>query len=167
MIGIPPIENSGSTSLVGFGGNFFLDSNSTGIGPELQYGGAPVVTGEFGAWTPIGVEATATGYEVALQLAGSTQFTVWNTDGNGNVIGDSVGALSGNSPALEALELSFYQDLNGDGVIDSSTTVIEAKGDIHLTLNAMTQPASIDTGATLELTGADFLTSHSTVRRER
>ncbi len=155
VIGIPPIENSGSTSLVGFGGNFFLDSNSTGIGPELQYGGAPVVTGEFGAWTPIGVEATATGYEVALQLAGSTQFTVWNTDGNGNVIGDSVGALSANSPALEALELSFYQDLNGDGVINSSTTVIEAKGDIHLTLNAMTQPASIDTGATLELTGAN------------
>jgi hypothetical protein len=36
-----------------------------GSGPELEYSGAPVTSGEFGAWTPIGAEATSTVYELA------------------------------------------------------------------------------------------------------
>ena len=35
-------------------------------------------------------------------------------------------SVSGTSSALESLETSFHQDLNGDGVIGRSTTVIEA-----------------------------------------
>ena len=46
------IEALGSTSLVEVGNNFYLDSISSGTGPELKYSGAPVVPGQFGAWTP-------------------------------------------------------------------------------------------------------------------
>jgi hypothetical protein len=81
-------------------------------------------------------------------------YTVWTTDSSGNYIG-STGHLSGTSIALEPFETSFHQDLNGDGVIDTPTTVIEAAGSIVLTLSHMTQAATIDAGATLELTGAD------------
>jgi hypothetical protein len=56
------IESFGATKLVEAGNNYYLDSNSTGTGPELQYGGAPVVDGEFTGAAPIAVEATATGY---------------------------------------------------------------------------------------------------------
>ncbi len=89
MIGVPHsdvIEAFGSTSLVEVGNNFFLDSISAGTGPELKYGGAPFVAGQFGAWTPIGAEQTSTGYEVAWKVAGTDQYTIWDTDSNGNYV---------------------------------------------------------------------------------
>src|SRR5262249_40879776 len=92
-------------------------------GPELMYGGTPWSAGQWGGWTPIGVEATATGYEVALKLAGSNIYTVWNTDSNGNMTADSIGSVAGSSTTLEIAELSFHQDLNSDGVIGIPGTV--------------------------------------------
>jgi hypothetical protein len=44
-------------------------------------------------------------------------YTVWNTDSNGNFVSDTIGNVPGASGALEALETSFHQDLNSDGVI--------------------------------------------------
>ena len=68
------------------------------------------------AWSPIGAEKTATGYEVAWKVAGADQYTVWTTDNSGNYI-SNIGVVSGSSTALESLESSFHQDLNGDGQI--------------------------------------------------
>ena len=123
------IESFGSTSLVEVGNNFFLD-NSAGSGPELKYGSAAVMAGQFGTWTPIGAEQTATGYEVAWKIPGSDTYTVWTTDSNGNYISD-IGHVSGTSATLESLETSFHQDLNGDGVIGLGT-VIESFGSTSL-----------------------------------
>src|ERR1700694_4022812 len=117
------IEAVGSTKLVAVGNNYFLDSISTGAGPELQYAGAAVVSGQFGAWTPIGAEQTATGYEVAWKVAGADQYTVWNTGNNGDYISNTA-VVSGFSAALESLETSFHQDLNGDGVIGVPTSPV-------------------------------------------
>src|SRR5262249_24130269 len=78
------IESSGTTSLVAIGNNFFLNSISTGTGPSLKTGGAAVVAGQFGAWTPIGAEQTATGYLVAWKVPGTDQYSVWTTDSSGN-----------------------------------------------------------------------------------
>jgi hypothetical protein len=111
------IESLGSTSLVQTGNNYFLDSISTGTGPSLKYGGATVVAGQFGSWTPIGAEQTSTGYEVALHNTANGLYTVWNTDVSGNVTYAAIAAVAGTSTALESLEPSFHQDLNGDGVI--------------------------------------------------
>jgi 20S proteasome alpha/beta subunit len=140
VIGVTPtdmIESFGSTSLVQVGNNYYLDSNSTGIGPELEFGGAPVVTGEFvtssGTWTMIGVEQTSTGYEVAGNIPGTNEYSVWSTDSNGNYTGNYFLPGSGNSSALESLETSFHQDLNGDGVIGvAPTDVIESAGSTSL-----------------------------------
>ena len=79
------IEAHGSTSLVQVGSNYYLESISSGTGPELQYHGAagdrrPVQLG----WTPIGAEQTASGYDVAWKIAGANQYAVWSTDSNGN-----------------------------------------------------------------------------------
>ena len=127
------IESFGSTSLAEVGNNYFLD-NSAGSGPELKYGGAAVAAGQFGAWTPIGAEQTASGYEVAWKVPGADQYTVWTTDSSGNYLSNT-GTLSGTSSALESLETSFHQDLNGDGVIGfhaAPTTVIESFGSTSL-----------------------------------
>ncbi len=82
MIGVPTmvIESAGSTSLVQAGNNYFMDNISSGTGPELKLNGVAVVAGQFGGWTPIGAEQTATGYEVAWQIPGADQYLVWATD---------------------------------------------------------------------------------------
>ena len=75
------------------------------------------MAGQFGGWTPIGAEQTASGYDVAWKNPGAGQYTVWSTDSNGNYVSNIIGIVSGTSTALESLETTFHQDLNGDGVI--------------------------------------------------
>ena len=158
-IGAPTvtIEALGSTKLVEVGTNFFLDLISTGSGPTLKYGGAAVVANQFGAWAPIGAEQTATGYEVAWKIPGADQYTVWNTDSSGNYISNVVGVVSGTSAALESLETSFHQDLNGDGTIGAPTVTIEALGSTKLVevgTNFFLDLISTGSGPTLKYGGA-------------
>ena len=94
FIGLPYIEALGSTRLDQFGGNYYLDPVSGGTGPLLRYQGAAVVAGQFGSWTPIGAERTASGYEVAWKVAGANQYSIWNTDSNGNRV-SSADTLTG------------------------------------------------------------------------
>jgi hypothetical protein len=112
------IESSGATQLVQEDNHFFLlDSN--GNGPPLVFQSGLVFPGEFGAFTPIAAEKTTTGFEVAWK-SGTNTFSVWNTDASGNFTGEALagsGAAPGSDPALQALEPSFQQDLNGDGTI--------------------------------------------------
>ena len=110
------ILSNGVTSLTDIGNHYYL-YDSTGAGPSLKYGGSDYVSGEFGAWTPIGAEKTASGYEVAWENGSADQYTVWNTDSNGNSLANIFGAVSGSSTALVSLETSFHQDFNGDGQI--------------------------------------------------
>ena len=112
----PVIEANGSTYLTQVGDRFFLD-DSTGSGPSLKYAGADVVAGQFGQVAPIGAEQTASGYEVAWKVPGADQYSVWVTDNNGNYLSNTLTSVSGTSAALQSIETSFHQDLNGDGTI--------------------------------------------------
>jgi serralysin len=128
------IEAYGNTSLTVVGNNYALNPSGGGSGPLLKYGSV-VTVGQFGAWTFIGAEQISGGYEVALHLPGTDQYTVWNTDANGNVVSNGTGGIvSGSSAALKSLEPSFQQDLNGDGVIGTAATVMEAYGNTSLTV---------------------------------
>ena len=121
MVGMPgvagtTIESSGTTSLVQSGSQYFMNPVAGGTGPEVSYQGTPVTAGEFGAWTPLGAEATSTGYEVAWKNGSADQYTVWQTDSSGNYLSDS-SFVTGTSATLETAETSFHQDLNGDGSV--------------------------------------------------
>jgi hypothetical protein len=108
--------------LVQVGNYYFLYPAGGSSGPLLKYAnGTPVVAGQTGNWVPIGAEQTASGYQVAWKLAGADQYTVWNTDASDVNVSSPIGIVSGSSAALEALELSFKQDLNGDDVIGTPT----------------------------------------------
>ena len=109
------IQVDGSTALTEIAGNFYL--YTSGSGPELQRGGAAVTDGEYGTWTPIGAVQVTGGYDVAWKDPSSGLYTVWSTDSHGNYLANLVPGVPGNSTALEALETTFHQDLNGDGVI--------------------------------------------------
>ena len=145
------IQVDGSTSLTEVANRFYLDGVG-GSGPALQYAGAYVTAGEFGSWTPIGAVQTASGYDVAWKMAGANQYTVWVTDSSGNAISNLSGPLSGTSTTLESLESTFNQDLNGDGAIG----LYAAPGTTLQIGNPLAGiPATIGTGATLELAAAD------------
>ena len=126
------IDSSGSTSLLQVGNNYDLESISSGTGPELKYGGAPVTAGEFSAVVPIGAEQTASGYDVAWKVIATGQYTVWETDSNGNFIANITGVVAGKSIALESLENTFHQDLNGDGTIGLVGKAIDSSGSTSL-----------------------------------
>ena len=79
------------------------------------------MAGQFGSWTPIGAEQTATGYDVAWKVTGVDKYTVWFTDSNGNFISNA-GSLTGASSTLQSFESVFHQDLNGDGIIGVTTS---------------------------------------------
>ncbi|QQN62772.1 NF038122 family metalloprotease [Bradyrhizobium diazoefficiens] len=148
------IEAAGSTSLVLSGGHYFLDPTSGGTGPTLKLSGTAVTQGQIGAWAPIGVEAVSNGYEVVWKYGTSGGYALWTTDGNGN----DTSSTDLTSASVTALESTFHQDLNGDGVISAASgTTIESAGSTSLVVsggNYFLNPTSGGTGPTLELGGA-------------
>jgi VCBS repeat-containing protein len=164
------IESFGSTSLVQVGSNYYLDNISSGTGPELKDGGTVVTAGELGSWVPIGAEQTASGYDVALAIPGANEYTVWSTDSNGNYLSNLIPTVPGNNTALEALETTFHQDLNGDGTIGvPGTFSLQYKGFDYVAFyngayeNSDSLPSLAQTGAnSIEATldyGIDVATS--------
>jgi hypothetical protein len=146
------IQTDGSTTLSQVADRFSLNS---GNGPvSLQYNGGPVTVGEFGGWVPIGAVQTATGYDVAWKLPGTNQYTVWSTDSSGNKTASIVGAVAGNSYALETSEPVFNQDLNGDGVI-GLFAALGTTMQISTPLSGASGQARIGAGGTLALGTAD------------
>ena len=152
------IETQGATDLTQVADHYFL-YDSLGSGPSLKFGGTDFATGYFGTWAPIGAEKTASGYEVAWKDA-SGHYTAWNTDNNGNYVSNigNMGWVSGTSTAMESLETSFNQDLNGDGHIGLVTTVIETQGATDLTQVAdhYFLYDSLGSGPSLKFGGTDF-----------
>jgi hypothetical protein len=138
----------GTTELVQVGNHYYLDNTGTGTGVELQYVGNPVVAGQTGVWTPIGAVETASGYDVVWKMSGANEFMIWDTDSNGNYI--SSNNYAGNSTTLEALETTFHQDLNGDGVVgfpgtiqtDGTTSLVQTGN--HYYLDSTTTGAGVE-----------------------
>ena len=106
------------------------------------------MAGQFGGWTPIGAEQTASGYQVAWKVPGADQYSVWTTDSNGNFTSTSA-ILSASSSALQSFETSFHQDLNGDGAIGVPGTVIELAGSTSLVAVGTMDGTNISGGAAL------------------
>jgi hypothetical protein len=125
------------------------------LGSELHYGGSAVTAGEFGTYVPIGaVQVVGGGYDIAWHDPSSGLYTVWSIDSNGNYLSNLIGAVPGNSSALENFETIFNQDLNGDG----HTGIYVAPGttlQVTSPLPSAVGSATIGAGATLELGTAD------------
>ena len=135
------IEAFGSTKLDLTGTSYSFDPVSGGTGPTLKYAGVNVVAGQS-SWVPFGVEQTSTGYEVAFKLTGADSYIVWSTDSSGNYVSSGNGIMSGNSSALESLETSFHQDLNGDGTIGVASSQVNLTNQTSLANQAGLSPSA-------------------------
>ena len=111
------VEQAGSTSLVRVGNSWFMPAVGAASGPQLMFGGAPVVAGDFGTWRPIAAEAAESGYVVIWKNEDIDRYCVWNTDTHGNYLWTAMGAVLGSDAAIESRETLFQQDLSGDGTI--------------------------------------------------
>src|SRR6202008_3372767 len=77
------------------------------------------------------------GYDLAWKNTGAGLYTVWGTDASGNYASNLTGgAVPATNAALEALEKTFGQDLNGDGTIGPPPppppTIIQTDGSTDL-----------------------------------
>ena len=157
VIGVPAgvtIEAFGSTTFVQAGGNYYLYASGTSSGPSLKYAGTPVSVGQYGpSWAPIAAEQTGAGYNVVWKNASADQYGAWSIDISGNYTANIIGTVSGSSSELKALESTFHQDLNGDGVIGvtanvtieafGSTTFVQAGGNYYLYANGTSSGPSL------------------------
>ncbi|MGJ4940716.1 beta strand repeat-containing protein [Bradyrhizobium sp. HKCCYLS1011] len=151
------IETSGATSLLQVGSNYFMVPAGGNSGPELMYQRSPVYAGEFGAWAPVGAEAVSGGYDVAWKNSSTGQYIVWNVDGSGNYVKDLLNGASATNPVLESYEVTFHQDLNGDGTIGLAGTNIEtsgATGLLQVGSNYFMVPVGVNGGPELMYQGA-------------
>lgn len=112
------MESFGATALSQLADTYLVS------GTSLKFAGAPVTAGQFGAWTPIAAEQLDGGYAVAWKM-GADRYILWTTDGGGNWLSQSA-VLSGESAAVVSREADFHQDLNGDGTIGSSSSLMLA-----------------------------------------
>ena len=151
------IATNGATTLAAVGNLFELNPADGGTGPLLELNGSPVTSTEFPAhWTPVGAMRTANGYEVAFGN-GANEYVVWNTDANGDYTSAATGILSGTSYALAEFEVTFGENLNGDGTVEPTTATIATNSTTILTEVANQfelNPAGGGTGPFLELNGS-------------
>ena len=127
------IQTDGTTSLVEYGNSYALDTvGSSAVGPELKFNGSAITVGQFGGWTPIGAVQTASGYDIAWKVSGANEYSIWSTDSSGNYVSNLTPAVAGNTTTLESFETIFGQDLNGDGTVGVTSTLIQTDGTTSL-----------------------------------
>ena len=103
------------------GSNYFLNPVAGGSGPELRFNGAPVVAGQFGA---SGRRSARSRRPAGMRLPGRSRAPISIRSGTPTATATTSPTHRhgvGNQPALESLETSFHQDLNGDGMIGVPT----------------------------------------------
>src|SRR5262249_9422574 len=114
---------------------------------------------------PTGAEATPGGYEMAWKLAGTSQYSVWLADSNGNMTTNPTGVVAGTSSALRAYEPSFHQDLNGDTVIGSMSLADGGTAGGSLTITGSFGGSTVGGSGTVTLVGNNASSGGTTVGR--
>ena len=119
------IQTDGSTVLAQVNGNYYLYEAGGPVLAELSNGTTPITTNGFNGFIPIGAVRTSTGYDVALEDAGTGEFMIWSTNVAGKYTATILSAVPAANFALELIEKTFGQDLNGDSVIGLNPTIIQ------------------------------------------
>ncbi|MGJ4950075.1 hypothetical protein [Bradyrhizobium sp. HKCCYLS20291] len=157
------IEAQGATSLVQVGDNFLLKSNATGVTQVLQFSGAAASLSYFAGqgWVLVGAEAVSGGYDVVWRNTSAGIYNIWSVDSSGKYVATLLPAERPSDPLLENFELTFQQDINGDGIVGLDSGKSSWTGDVVLaqlgngyTLNNVMAGGLISSGLSLRYQGA-------------
>ena len=129
------IESTGSISLIGSGSNSTYSAKSNAAGAAaaaIKKDGVAIYKGIYGNdWTVLAAETVAGVNQVLWKNTSANRLHVWSLDSNWNWTSSS-GWDEPSSAEGQQLEVSFQQDLNGDGVIAAPTTAVETAGSTQL-----------------------------------
>lgn len=115
------LEGSGNLALTQAADVFEIWSGTSK--PVLTVAGSAITSGQFNGYTPIAVMGLTGGYEVMFR--NGTNFVGLDFDRSGNYLSAATSVLTSGSLALEMLEGSFSNDLNGDGTEGPVFTTIQ------------------------------------------
>ena len=101
-------------SLAQVANQYALESGGS-IQAWVEYQGSPITASPSAVWAPVAAVETGNGYEVAWGDASANEYTVWNTDLNGDYTTSATGLLTASSPQLEAVEGYFGEQFPGGG----------------------------------------------------
>ncbi|MBI2736184.1 MAG: hypothetical protein HYX38_06485 [Rhodospirillales bacterium] len=138
------IESTGLTTLVKVGSGYFLNPSSGGRGPQLHVDGTVLSAGgQPGTWVPVAAEEWAEGFDIwdiAFKLVGSNSFReeLARFDGDMAPFFGRGPTYPASSPEVEDIESDVRQDLNGDGVIGTTSITVESRGSSSLYLSTLT-----------------------------
>ncbi|MEM1049402.1 MAG: M10 family metallopeptidase C-terminal domain-containing protein [Pseudomonadota bacterium] len=119
------LETNGDIDLLEDTGSRYMMRNGSGDETGIYYLGAPLTPGAFGGWAAVQAEqVSGGGFEVLLHNAGTGQYAVWVLDSGGHYQ-DSFLLEPTQYPAYEDV---FSFDLNNDGSLGSTSTVVETNG---------------------------------------
>ncbi|NBU77099.1 MAG: hypothetical protein EBS30_18110, partial [Planctomycetes bacterium] len=129
------VETTGSISLIGSGSNSTYSAKSNAAGAAaaaIKKDGVAIYKGIYGNdWTVLAAETVAGVNQVLWKNTSANRLHVWSLDSNWNWTA-STGWDEPSSAEGQQLEVSFQQDLNGDGVIAAPTTALETAGSTQL-----------------------------------
>ena len=110
--------------------------------------------------SPIGAEQTASGYEVAWKIAGADQYLDLEHRQQRQLTTILPALYSGTSTALESLETSFHQELNGGPTLTISNSALTVAAGGSVPLGVQVTPADADDTVSVTISG---LTSYETI----
>src|SRR5262249_58662776 len=113
---------------------------------------------EFGPWRRVGAEVVSGGYDVTWKNGTAYYYTAWKPAASATLFPSTPVFGCGSDPALEGLETTLKQDLNGDGTVGAPPPMaIETKGDTELARsgnNYVMLPVAGGSSALLQYQGA-------------
>jgi Ca2+-binding RTX toxin-like protein len=151
-VGAPPpdpgtiIESDGQFILRNVGSEYVIDPEGAGSNVNVTFQGAQVGPNSFAGWTAIQAEDDVVngGFDVLWEHTNG-DWSLWNLDANGALQSFVFTPVAGQPAVVFGYELTFEADLNGDNVVGSPLTIVEALG------------GSTPNGAiTLSLVGAQY-----------
>ncbi len=137
IIGSPytPIETFGNTKLVQDTTNNLYAQIGNNNPIAIKIGATQITTNSYSGWQTLAAETVNGVNQVLWKYNDSNHLHLWSLDNNWNWQ-SSTGWWGLNSSEAFTQETNFQQDFNGDGIIGSPYTTIEAFGNTKLVQDA-------------------------------
>ena len=124
---VTPLELGGNTTVSQVADSYFFNYGSANV--QVRMGGAYVAVGQFGGWTPLVAEYSGGMYRMVWKLG--DQYVAWNIDNDGNYVSQGA-AVFGSTWYAQSYETVVNFDINGDGTLGPTVSIIEMSGQTRL-----------------------------------
>ncbi|MBD2149020.1 S8 family serine peptidase [Pseudanabaena sp. FACHB-1277] len=123
VVGPVNLELQGNTKLVKDATNLLYAQVGSNTPIAIKYNGSQIYTTIFAGWETVAVENIGGQNQLLWKSASTNSISLWNLDSNWNFL-SSAGVIPLNSGSTLIQETNFGLDLNGDGFVGQSVSVV-------------------------------------------